>query len=95
VSRLSRLILAIMGFGVLSVEVAALAFVRRSDALYIAAVVMGIVFVVCSGYAWTLTLRRVQDVDGLEGLWSLAWVVYWVVFIAVFFGLLPGIIQPR
>jgi hypothetical protein len=94
-SRLARLILVILGFGVLSVEVAALAFVRRSDALYIAAVVMGVVFVVCSGYAWALTLRRPQDVDGMEGLWSLVWIVYWAVFIVVFFGLLPGIILQR
>jgi len=94
-SRLSKIILGTMGFGVLSVEVAALAFVRRSTMLYATAVVMGILFVALSGYAWALTLRRSQNLVDGEGLWELAWVVYWVVFIIAFFSLLPEIIFSK
>jgi len=83
-----------MGFGVLSVEVAALAFVRRSDTLYVAAVVMGIVFVTSAGYAWMLALEKAPSQVEPEGLWALAWIVYWVVFVVVFLGLLPGILFP-
>jgi len=91
-SQISKLILGIMGFGVLSVEVAVLAFVRRSDAIYYAAGVMGVIFVVSAGYAWALTLRRARDRVERDGLWPLTWIVYWVVFVVVFLSLLPGIL---